>query len=383
MDSHSSASRGNIRLMTLPESPDFSAVSCANCGAEPAVHRRLAKTRVVHPGRLHGRELTAGLCGHCGLVFLNPRPTAAALKFFYESEYYSTKTTTLESRLAASAWQKEILYDWLISHLPPPRGAAILDIGCGYGDWLRHFDPSNRKIGIEQSPQAAECARHMFAVDVRPCDFMANGLGTGAFDLITGLAIIEHFVDPLAALVEANRLLKPGGHLFLQTPDLLGLTARRGLERYIKLVHTFYYSRNTLSSLLRKAGFEIVASRSRPPVLSTSDWLRPGNAWEGELDVLGRKSETVSLEAARSRPASGDDPDLVQGTVQRAIERDSLYGRLWRFYALPVIGRLANHSVRLGFALTGRDTRKRDVHARQLDWLRNVATPSMGSTDPI
>ncbi|MFM8469741.1 MAG: class I SAM-dependent methyltransferase [Limisphaerales bacterium] len=322
-----------VTSASTPAPPEpFAPVACVNCGSESAAHETLIQTQVVHRGHLQGRPLRVALCPRCGLTFLNPQPTPAALGRFYEHEYYTAdKPVDPAKRLQEMDWQRTLLLPWLLAQLPPVRGWTVLDIGCGYGEWLRHFDRSNRRLGIEQSQVAAQVANERFGVEVRQCDFMANDCQPESFDLVTGLAIIEHFNDPLAALVEMNRLAKPGGHLYLQTPDVHALAVRKGIERYFKLVHTYYYTPGTLTSLLHKAGVEVLAVRRRPAVLSASTFLRPGQFCVGEQDVVARKTRSVSLAEARQAPPLREDPQLTRTAVADALRRDLPYVRLNSF----------------------------------------------------
>lgn len=169
-----------------------------------------------------------------------------------------------------------------------------------------------------------------------------------------------------------NRLAKPGGHLYLQTPDVHALAVRKGVERYFKLVHTYYYTPGTLTSLLHKAGFEVLTVRRRPAVLSASTLLRPGQFCVGEQDVVARKTRAVSLTEARQAPPLREDPQLTRTAVADALRRDLPYVRLNAFYRVPVLGRLTRHLVRAAFALTGRETRAADVHALQAEQLAAV-----------
>jgi SAM-dependent methyltransferase len=41
----------------------------------------------------------------------------------------------------------------------------------------------------------------------------------GCFDLVTAFEVMEHLPDDLSALTEANRVLRPGGWLFLTVPN--------------------------------------------------------------------------------------------------------------------------------------------------------------------
>ena len=326
-------------------------------------------SHVRHQGHLVGRPLQAVICTQCGLAFLNPQPKPDALSRFYSAEYYAGQSPhdfDIDKHLRAREWQRQVLFDWVIAHLPEVRAWSILDIGCGYGAWLRNFGDANRLLGIEQSVQAAKIAKERFGVEVHQTDFMQNDLPAGSFDLVSGLAMIEHFVDPLAALVEMNRVLRPDGYLYLQTPDLRGLVLRRGIARFFKLVHTYYFSFTTLAGLCEKAGFEVVAARERRPVLSTSDFLRPRNFLVGEIDMLVRKRTDTDLSGARQRPGRNEDPAEITAIVKQAWTRDRRYAAMQMCYKWPVIGTIIRLAVGLAFAISGRSIRKEDVRRAQL-----------------
>ena len=353
----------------MNDTPRFKLVPCVACGADPTHHEPLMSSRVRHPGHLFGQPLQAVVCAKCGLSFLNPQPVGDALSRFYGSEYYDGQSSDgfdIDKHLRACEWRHDVLFQWLIGHLPEVGGWSILDIGCGYGAWLKNFDDSNRLLGIEQSVQAATIAGERFGIEVHQTDFMQSGLPSGTFDLVNGLAIIEHFVDPLAALVEMNRVLRSGGYLYLQTPDLRGLVLRRGIPQYFKLVHTYYFSRTTLAGLCEKAGFELVAVRERGPVLATSDFLHPRNFLIAEMDMLLKKNAETDLATARQRPGRREDPAEILAIVQRAWERDRPYAAMQARYKWPVLGTVIRLLVGLAFAASGRSIRKGDVRKAQL-----------------
>ncbi|MFQ5750326.1 MAG: class I SAM-dependent methyltransferase, partial [Planctomycetota bacterium] len=89
-------------------------------------------------------------------------------------------------------------------------------------------------------------------------------LPAGSFDVITGFDVVEHVHDPRAFLKETARLLRPGGLLFLVTPNVSGWSRRlmgRFWFHFKPLEHTYYFDRRTLGRFLEEAGFETVEVR--------------------------------------------------------------------------------------------------------------------------
>jgi SAM-dependent methyltransferase len=301
-------------------------VDCVNCGSTPAQDAVLTTTRVKHRGTFFGEPLTIVVCRECGLVFQNPHPTTTALGYFYERECYAGKTTVAKREQSEEkARLMEPMYAWLCERLPAFSSWDVVDIGSGYGHWLNLFERSNHLVGIESSTQAAACANEWYGIDTLNVDFMSSDLEPGSADLVTGLAMIEHLLDPLAALVGMNRLVRDDGFLFLFTPDVAGMVLRLGVAKYFKLVHTYYFSQETLESLLTKAGFEVVATRRTPPLVQSADVWNRRNHVIGRLELLARKQLSLDLETARGRPHSGNDPAEVFAWYDAAMKRDRVH----------------------------------------------------------
>jgi 2-polyprenyl-3-methyl-5-hydroxy-6-metoxy-1,4-benzoquinol methylase len=100
---------------------------------------------------------------------------------------------------------------------------TIVDVGCGSGNLLLFGGLSARlAIGLDASRDAVRFAHDQ--VGDRPIRFVQAGggaipLGGAVADLVLLVEVIEHLTDPGAILREIRRVLKPGGHLFLTTPN--------------------------------------------------------------------------------------------------------------------------------------------------------------------
>lgn len=94
----------------------------------------------------------------------------------------------------------------------------VLDIGCGTG-LLAETVPADRYLGVDLDQDSIDIARrthpqHAFQT---LADFDANP-PTESFDVIIGLAVIEHVPSPEGWLQQMAKLLKPGGRIVLTTP---------------------------------------------------------------------------------------------------------------------------------------------------------------------
>lgn len=106
-------------------------------------------------------------------------------------------------------------HGWIIRHLPRERRRA-LDVGCGRGELLdklaTRFDEV-RGTDLDARMRAAASRRVTQHPNVTVTADQLPDL-QGAFDLITMIAVLHH-MDTERVLVEARRLLGPGGRLMV------------------------------------------------------------------------------------------------------------------------------------------------------------------------
>ena len=106
--------------------------------------------------------------------------------------------------------------DQFLSLLPPPR-RQTLDIGCGEGRLSRDLKQlGHRVIGIDSSPSLLAAARESDAsMDLRLADAAALPLDDACADLAVAFMSLQDIDDMPAAIIEAARVLQPGGRLCL------------------------------------------------------------------------------------------------------------------------------------------------------------------------
>jgi len=120
-----------------------------------------------------------------------------------------------------------------IHHLLPV--SAYLDAGCGDGRYLAALPAlgpvPQRIVGVDIAESILDTARRATAeVGLAPELLRANlerlPLGDAEFDLVVSVQVLEHLIDPAAALRELARVLRPGGTLLLSTDNRRNLVTR-------------------------------------------------------------------------------------------------------------------------------------------------------------
>jgi SAM-dependent methyltransferase len=185
----------------------------------------------------------------------------------------------------------------LLPHLRVIERGNVLDVGCAYGLVLARVPDGLHKFGIDVSEHAIEeAARRVPDADLRignaerelpfPSDF---------FDVVTCNDVIEHLENPERALANIHRVLKPGGVLYLNTPNLNAL--RRTLYRRADAMehHVSLFSHDALVERLTGHGFEIIDAWSYTDLTFFFFTRLPG--W------LGVESGFICTKAASPRVA--------------------------------------------------------------------------------
>lgn len=156
------------------------------------------------------------------------------------------------------------------------EGERILDIGCWNGDFLERVRQTGRfkeLFGIDVIHEAVETTRSKgFEAEVVDLNRTSLPFADGFFDCVTMLAVLEHLFHPYAVIREVRRVLKPGGQLIIDVPNVASLTNRfRILFGRLPITstdlgwdggHLHYFTKHALDRFLEEAGFRIVARRT-------------------------------------------------------------------------------------------------------------------------
>jgi SAM-dependent methyltransferase len=160
-------------------------------------------------------------------------------------------------------WSCQLKLKWVRRYLEP--GARLIDAGANYGHFLKVAQEVYTASGFDLSPQAVAWSRLHFHVENRVASIYHPPHPAAPADGVTCWDVIEHLAEPLAALAEIHRLLRPGGYLFLSSPDTGSLAARclGKLWYYLDPVqHINLFSLHGLTEALTRTGFEVVSTCS-------------------------------------------------------------------------------------------------------------------------
>lgn len=197
-------------------------------------------------------------CPTCGFVYQNPRPSQDELLNIYQT-YLPTEKNEIEAWgvVMEPVFKKSAA---LIERYTPQ--GRVLDVGAGYGFFLALMQSRGWHVtGVEISHTGVRYGREQFGIPILFLPWEKTSFKDGEFDVITAFYVIEHFLDPLAFLKEAYRILRPGGIVLLRYPHttpIKNILSLLGIKKHLYHLpfHMSDFSPKTMGISLKKAGFQ-------------------------------------------------------------------------------------------------------------------------------
>jgi len=196
-------------------------------------------------------------CERCSLVYLNPRPSADALKSFYDTYHQRNGKDEDDWEEMMKANFREVSA-MLVRNFP--SGGRLLDIGCGYGHFLGIMEGLHWQAeGIDPSRHTVDRARKAGCTVMHTTIDEAE-IPEASFEAITMFYVLEHVADPLQTLTKVFGLLVSGGVVVVRIPHttpivkLLSIFNIRN-NLYDAPFHLYDFSPSTAKIILEKAGF--------------------------------------------------------------------------------------------------------------------------------
>lgn len=146
----------------------------------------------------------------------------------YATSANLTRRADLHRAYARTGW-----FAWLADRIQLAPGATVLDVGCGPGWFWRNtrmaegVDLTLLDISPGMVEEAVAGLSRVASVTGVVGDAADLPIEAARFDAVFLMHMLYHVPDPLAALAEAHRVLRPGGHVFItlnSADDLQAIT---------------------------------------------------------------------------------------------------------------------------------------------------------------
>jgi SAM-dependent methyltransferase len=248
-------------------------------------------------------------CAGCGRryprgagTFLDLRP---AVQFTEQTRYLdeALHADARHERVSPPLLGSKIRNDMLRGFLDPQPGDRVVDLGCGSGRallWNRDWKATT--VGVDIAPFFSSDA--LGGIDLLLADLRQLPFADGTFTKAYSLDVLEHLSpDALRAmLAEANRILAPGGRLFVYTHVRKNAAIAKGLRAI-----------NAFARVLERAGLVDL----RQERLRKSDHVNP----LGDIPELERVARTSGFRIARIRYYTPLVGGFVENILMRMAER--------------------------------------------------------------
>jgi SAM-dependent methyltransferase len=203
------------------------------------------------------RGLTVYLCHHCGLVQSAPRIARTKER---HSAAVSGGADWGNVRYG-KGFRTDIALEALTAHADLSRPLTLLDVGSNRGSFAKAFlnaAPAAQITAVEPDERFAESCGDLPRTELVQARIENTKLPDAAFDIVHSCHTIEHLAEPFAALKDHARVLKTGGILVIDAPNIALIGGGDIVEEWFIDKHLFHFSATTLGRMIEAAGFEIL-----------------------------------------------------------------------------------------------------------------------------
>ncbi|OGS22595.1 MAG: hypothetical protein A2252_03180 [Elusimicrobia bacterium RIFOXYA2_FULL_39_19] len=269
-------------------------ITCKYCNDPKTVIIHRIKERVFK-----NEYFEIAKCPSCGIIYTCPQISKDEIGKYYTGDYYSYQPFDTSSFISNSkSFKKKLtnllkkavlkeIYGYNVTdypqtpiikpllkfiaiifqhqigyYLPPFVGnGRVLDVGCGSGTLLYKLKELGFDThGVEPSQKASEWSKEV-GLNIKSCDLNEAKYPDNYFDIVNYSHVLEHLPDLFENLNETKRILKKGGLITIDVPNVSSLE-RIILGKYWlgwdPPRHYFHFTPEFLKNTLRKHGFNVV-----------------------------------------------------------------------------------------------------------------------------
>jgi 2-polyprenyl-3-methyl-5-hydroxy-6-metoxy-1,4-benzoquinol methylase len=233
-------------------------------------------------------------CADCGFGFSASRPAEDQLRELYRQMDVAAYESEAPGRVRTARRHHKILQRYAT------QAGRILDIGCASGRFLAECAGAGwTVVGLEPSRILCEEAQRLLGGRARilPITLQDAHFAESTFDAVTMWDVLEHVPNPREFLQKAVSLLRPGGLLLANVPNLDSLQARVMGRRWPLFLpeHLNYFNRESLALCGRQSGAHLIALGKRPVSFSMGYILYRTGQHVPQLRLLGRTASRLGI----------------------------------------------------------------------------------------
>ena len=271
--------------------------SCPACRSAAVTTAIAVDIAPTSDGVVVNAPVDTAVCSHCGFAFNTAGARGKEAAFYSDAYDLLAESADAEFVYETDSGVRGInddMADYIVRSCGPRAGAAVLDVGCGKGLFLRALGRRRGDLvlhGVEPSRHARR-----FSERVVPGASIHEGLLTESpfasrhFDLVTCVGVFEHVPDPVGFARDLAARVAPEGRLFLSVPNLANNPAD-----VVTYDHLSRFTPVTFRAVLGRAGLvvEEIVAEGRVPM-----WALARRAREGEIPEVTPDSGSVARDAA-------------------------------------------------------------------------------------
>jgi 2-polyprenyl-3-methyl-5-hydroxy-6-metoxy-1,4-benzoquinol methylase len=231
-----------------------------------------------------------------------PQHTADELKRLYDIGYFDAYPggASYESDPAQRAYEGVRRVEFVRRY---QRSGRLLEVGAAAGHFVEAADHAGFEcMGVEPAEELAHRTTDRLGIRVVAGFIEEVALPVDHFDVVCAWHVIEHLKEPLNAISGIRRSMRPGGHVFVEVPNISSIYARRQGLRWANLDvrhHVGHYTPLAMRRLLQRSGFRVLSIETVP----MRAYLRPGRAAR-PIEIAAAVKEIAILRTLPRRPHS-------------------------------------------------------------------------------